>query len=325
MRLYRILIYTAVFVVVSFSVVFSYIFADFPNGNQDAFIKKRILLIADVYQNQYWLRVREGAEDAAYNRDCIIEYNGPQTFNMDESLRIFDMGIATSVDGIITSVQEEKHYISIIKKAIDIGIPVITIDTDAKKSKRIAYVGTNNMEAGSYAGQKLAEISMEKATIGIIMAGKTVTSQVERVDGFKQYISGHDYMKIVAVESSNSDIIEAELVAKKMISEHPEIDAIYCTSSVDGIGAARAVVDDKKIGKMKIVCFDDLPETLDYIKQNIIQASIVQKPYQMGYDSVNLMMDKLEGKDVEGESLIEPTVVTRDNVNNYNSEKGEMN
>ena len=97
------------------------------------------MLLSYVYQNPYWQIIKKGAEDAAKNRGCIIEYDGPQTSSITESLRIFDMGIATSVDGIITYVQEEKHLIPDIKKAMKAGIPVITVDTDAKLSKRIAY------------------------------------------------------------------------------------------------------------------------------------------------------------------------------------------
>lgn len=325
MKVYRILICSAIFVVASFLLTYSFMFKDTVNSTSYTFNKKRILLISNVYQNPYWQIIKKGAEDAANNRGCVLEYNGPQTMNIAQSLRIFDMGIATSVDGIITSVQDEKQYMPLIKKASAIGIPVITIDTDARNSKRIAYVGTNNIEAGYRAGQALARIAHMKANVGIITSGKTAMTQIERVNSFKDYISSYPGMEVVAIDSSNSDIVEAELVAKRMMDKHPEIDALYCTGSVDGIGAARAVVDSNRKGRIKIICFDDLPEIIDYIKQDIIHASVVQKPYQMGFDSVNLMIDKLEGQDVSGEFLMDTIVVSKDNINNYNIEKGEMN
>lgn len=325
MKIYKTLIYTAIFVIVVFSVIFSFMFQNNNPIVTSVLSKKRILLLAQVYQNPYWQIIKKGAQDAANNRGCVIEYDGPQTPNINESLKIFDMGIAANMDGIITYVQEDKKYIPLINKAVNNGTPVITIDADAKQSSRMAFVGTNNIEAGNTAGQQLMEITLTKAKIGIIMAGKTTTSQVERVKGFKDYISGHSGISIVATASSNSDIIESELVARKMIEEHPEMDSLFCTNSVDGIGAARAVLDSNKKGKIIIVCFDDLPETLNYIKQDVIQASIVQKPYQMGYDSVNLMMDKLDGKKVNGEFFLGIIAVTKQNVYNYNIEKGVIN
>lgn len=325
MRLYKALVSTAILAMVSFSLIYIFIFYSGSTKAPKVMTKKRILLLANVYQNPYWQIIKKGAEDAASNRGCIIEYNGPQTLNTKESLQIFDMGIAISVDGILTYVQEEKQYIPEIKKAIDAGIPVFTVDTDAVGSNRMAYIGTDNVEAGNAAGEQLVNLKGGKAKVGIIMAGNTATSQLERVDGFKKYIAPYKDMKIVTIGSSNSDVIEAELVAKKMLKEYPKINELYCTGSVDGIGAARAVVDLKKAGKVKIVCFDDLPETLEYLKKDVIQASIVQKPYQMGYDGVNLMMDKLEGKKVHGQFLMGIIVVSKDNVNNYNVEMGEMN
>jgi ribose transport system substrate-binding protein len=325
MKIYKTLIFTAIVVLLVFSAIFSFLLKTNNNRISQMPNKKRILLLSQVYQSPYWQIVRKGALDAAKNRGCIIEYDGPQTSNISESLRIFDMGIAADVDGIITYVQENNSYIPFINKAVENGIPVITVETDAKLSKRMAFVGTNNIEAGYWAGRELAEITYAKANIGIIMGGMTIKSQVERVTGFSNYIKVSSNMKIIDVVSSNSDIIEAELVARKMIDENSKLDAIYCTSSEDGIGAARAVVESGKKGKITIVCFDDLPETLEYIKNDVIKVSIVQKPYQMGYESVNLMMDKFEGKVKNGEFLTGIVVVTKDNVDNYEMEKGVMN
>jgi ribose transport system substrate-binding protein len=325
MKIYKILINAAIFVIVIFTVVYFYLISSGPTRASNTFVSKRILLIAQVYQNPYWQIIKKGAEDAAKNRGCAIEYDGPQTPSISEGLNILSMGIATSIDGVITYVQEEKKYIPVINKASGNGISVITIDADAKDSDRIAYVGTNNIKAGYSAGKQLADITGTKSNIGIIMAGETTTSEIERIKGFKDYISKNKGMRIISAGASNSDIVQAEIVAKKMIEKYPKINALYCTGSVDGIGAARAVINTSNKGKIKIVCFDNLPETLKFIKDDTIQASIVQKPYQMGYDSVNLMMDNLEGKKIGKEYLMGIIVVTKSNLYNYNAEKGEIN
>lgn len=325
MKIYRTLLFAAIIMVASFTAIYFYMFSDNATPTKAIFSKKRILVLAEVYQNPYWQIIRKGAEDAAANRGCVIEYEGPQTQSLSESLKIFDMGIAASVDGILTYIEQERSYDAIIKKATDRSIPVITLDADAKNSSRNAYVGTDNIEAGKQAGIKLTDITYGKAEIGIIMAGKTITSQEDRVRGFRDYIRKFNGMKIIATESSDSDVIEAELVVRHMLDLHPELTALYCTSSVDGIGAARAVMDTGRNGKISIVCFDDLPETLDYIRHGVINASIVQKPYDIGYDSVNLVMDMLGGKKCNGQYLKGIQVVDKDNVNNYNTEKGEIN
>jgi ribose transport system substrate-binding protein len=325
MKIYKILINTAMVVIVSFVLSYFYLVSSGSERSSNAVINKRILLISQVYQNPYWQIVKKGAEDAAKNRGCALEYDGPQTPSITESLNILNMGIATSIDGIITYVQEEKKYIPLINKASRNGISVITIDADAKDSDRIVYVGTDNIKAGYAAGKQLADITKAKSNIGIIMAGQTTASDIERVKGFKDYIKNNKGMKIISIGPSNSDIIQAEIVAKRMIQKYPKLNALYCTGSVDGIGAARAVLNTKNKGKIKIVCFNELPETIKFIDEDVIQASIVQKPYQMGYYSVNLMMDNLEGKKVTPNYLTGIVVVTKSNLYTYNKEKGEIN
>lgn len=325
MKLYKTLIYAIIFVIVMFSVIFSYMLNTGSIKPEGPLRKKRILLLAQVYQNPYWQIIKKGAEDAALSRKCIVEYDGPQTTNIPDSLKLFDMGIAAKVDGIITSVQDDNQYIPYIDKAAENGIPVITVDTDSKKSKRLAYVGTNNYEAGRSAGEQLVDLNLNSVNIGIIIGGIKITSQIEKVQGFKSYIKPYKNMKVIAMQDSNDDVMEAEFAARRMILEYPDLNCLYCTSSLDGIGAARAVIGFNKQGSIKIICFDDLPETLSYIKDGVIQASIVQRPYQMGYDSVNLIMDKLEGIESDGEYLMGIISVTKDNVDKYNTEIGEIN
>lgn len=273
---------------------------------------KRIVLLAHVYNNDYWNIVKKGAEAAAKERGCILEYDGPETSSLQESLRLIEKSIVAKKDGIITYVLEEQPTIPLINKAISKGIPVITVDTDAKKSSRVAYVGTDNKKAGEEAAEVLIGKLGKNDEVGIIMGGSNNTNQLERVEGFKSYLQKHSNIEIVDIKSSNSYALEAELAAKKILKEAPYVDAIFCTSALDGMGAARAVADIKMQGKVHVVSFDDLPETLEYINQGVIYATVAQKPYDMGYKAVNLMMDIIEGKNIEkGEYITDTEVITK--------------
>jgi ribose transport system substrate-binding protein len=277
----------------------------------------RIALVAHMKDNPYWQIIKKGAEAAAKERGVILEYYGPDAPNVAENLKLIDMNIAARVDGLITYVQEEDKYQPYIDKAIDKGIPVITIDTDAKSSKRIAYVGTDNFDAGRKAGKVLYEKVGSGANIGVIMGGLTTTNQVERLEGFKNYLAAKADVEIVTVESSNDNELSAKIATNKMIKENPDLNSLYCTSVLDGVGAAKAVVENKLQGRISIICFDDLPETLEYIKRGIIHATIVQKPYDMGYESVQRMMDKISGKEIKALDITDTVLVTQENVDYY--------
>ena len=284
-------------------------------------IKPKIVLVSHVYGNPYWTQVRLGAEKAAMERGVIIDFQGPDNPSVEESVKLIKMAYAAKVSGIITYVQHEAYYMDIINKVIEDGIPLITIDSDAENSKRLAYVGTDNVEAGRVGGMEMVRQIGTEGKVAIIMGGKNVKNQIERVEGFKSYIDSNSNIAIVAVESSDSYLLEAELAAKKILNQHPDIKGLFCTSALDGVGASKAVKSLGLAGKVKIVCFDDLPETLDNIEEGLITSTVVQKPFDMGYKAVNIIVDNIEGKKTKGLFITDVQVVDKENLDEYRAQQ----
>ncbi|QAA34245.1 substrate-binding domain-containing protein [Clostridium manihotivorum] len=292
-------------------------------ATERAQIKPEIVLICHVKSNPYWQYIKNGAEKAAKERNAVVKVEGPDYANVDEGLKLINMAYAAKVSGIITYVQEENKYNSVINKVVDSGIPILTIDSDAQESKRLAYIGTDNIGAGTEGAKEMIRQIGTEGNIGIVIGGKEVTNQKERVEGFKKYINDNSKLNIVSIESSDSYLLEAELAAKKILTSNYNIKALFCTSALDGVGAAKAVSSLGLVGKVKIVAFDDLPETLQLIESGVISSSIVQKPYLMGYNSVNMTMDILEGKKVNKINLTDVQVVDKNNIDSYKKKQGE--
>ncbi|KZL90264.1 sugar-binding protein [Clostridium magnum] len=282
-------------------------------------LKPKIVLISHVYTNPYWQYIKKGAEDAAKKRGAIIEYEGPKAASVKEGTKYIDMAVMAKSAGIITYVQDEKQYIPYIDEAVDNSIPVVTVDADAESSKRSAYVGTDNFHAGAVAAKELVNYIGVEGNIGIIMGGTEVKNQQERVNGFRDYLQNNSNLNIASVESSGSYLLEAELSARRILTKNNSIKALYCTSALDGVGAAKAVSSMNLEGKVCIICFDDLPETMDNIQKGLVYATIVQEPYNMGYKAVDIIMDNLEGKKVEGSFNTEVLVIKKDNLYSYKS------
>lgn len=281
-------------------------------------IKNKIVLISHVYSNPYWQDVREGAEAAAKEKGVIVEFQGPDYASVEEGIRLINMAYAANVSGIITYIQDGDRYNSVINKIVDSGIPIVTIDSDAEKSKRLSYVGTDNVNAGKVGAKEIiTEIGIE-GDIGIIIGGKQVKNQVERVAGFTSYINENSNLKITNIESSDSYLLQAELVAKKILTDNSNIRAIFCTSSQDGIGAAKVIKSMGLVGKVKIVAFDALSETLALIKEGIISSTIAQNPYAMGWESVNTVLSIIEGEKVEEFKLIDVLIINDENIDEFN-------
>lgn len=288
-------------------------------------IKPKIVLICHVYSNPYWQYVKLGAEKAGRERNAVIEFEGPDTASVSEGIKFINMAFAAKVSGIIAYVQDKEVYKPVIDKVIKGGIPLVTVDSDAETSSRLAYVGTDNIAAGGAGAREMIYQIGTSGRVAVIMGGRYVKNQMERVKGFTAYLSKNSNIIISQIESSDSYLLEAELAAKKILLKDSNIKALFCTSALDGEGAAKAVIDQKLVGKVKIVCFDDLPETLEDIKAGYIASTIVQKPFVMGYKAVNIIMDNLSGKKVKGVFLTDVLTVRKDNLNNYKKEIGDYN
>ncbi len=285
--------------------------------NYEEVLKNKIVLISHVYSNPYWQSIKKGAEKAAEDKNIIVEFQGPDYASVDEGIRLIKMAYASNVSGIITYVQDENSYNSIINKIIEDDIPLVTIDSDAEKSKRLSYIGTDNVEAGRVGAKEMIKQIGDKGDIGIILGGIEVKNQVERVQGFKSYIEENSNLKITNTESSDSYLLQAELAAKKILTDNTNIRALFCTSAQDGIGAAKAIKSMKLVGKVKIVCFDALSQTLELIEEGVISATVAQNPYVMGQESVNAVVDVINGKKVNELQLVEVLVINDANVGEY--------
>jgi ribose transport system substrate-binding protein len=280
-------------------------------------IKPKIILISHVYSNPYWQYVKSGAEKAAKERGAVIEFQGPDNASVDEGIKFINMAYAAKVSGIITYVQDQARYKSVIDKVVTGGIPIVTVDSDAESSKRLAYVGTDNVTAGSVGAKEMIKQVGTDGDVGIIMGGRNVKNQIERVNGFTDYIKSNSKLVISDIESSDSYLLEAELAAKKIMMNNSNIKAIFCTSALDGQGAAKALISMGATERGKIISFDDLPETMEYIQNGIIASTIVQNPYAMGYKSVNIIMDIMQGKEIKGVFPTDVIVVSKENLNEY--------
>ncbi|WP_238899897.1 substrate-binding domain-containing protein [Clostridium sp. YIM B02500] len=281
-------------------------------------IKPKIVLISHIKTNPYWLDIKAGAERAAKERGALVEFLGPTTASTEDGLKLFDMATSAKVSGIITYVQEEGQYKKKINSAMEKGIPVVTIDSDEEDSNRIAYVGTDNVLAGQVAGKEMVKQIGTSGNVAIVMGGKNVKNQKERVEGFTQYIKSNSNLKIVDTDSSDAMLLEAEIITRKILNRNDNINALFCTSALDGIGAARAVKDLNYKDRVKIICFDDLDDTLSNIRNGLVSATIVQKSNEMGYRAVNIIMDKIQGKSNKfSKSLIDVNVINKSDVDSY--------
>ncbi|GGA44299.1 sugar-binding protein [Paenibacillus physcomitrellae] len=271
-----------------------------------------IVLIEQERYNPYWVRVEKGAEQAAKELGIDIEFAGAIRNNMEEQLSLLEKAIAARVDAIIVQGLNEESFTPVIDKAVRRGIPVITIDTDAPGSKRLAYVGTDNEAAGERLGRLIVQTTGGVGKIGVIIGSDQAESQLQRLNGLKKAVADYKGLELVEVRSSNISHMQAIQQAANMLMRHPEITIMVGTSATDAMGVLQAAQSLKR-DKLKIIGFDNQKETLDAITRGQIEASVAQQPFLMGQMAVQLLNEHFQGKQLEPDYFTDVKVLDKSN------------
>jgi len=277
-------------------------------------------IVAQNSVDPFWKEVRMGAMDAAKFYNVAVEFNAPKFNNIQEELKYFDIAILSKVDGIIAYVSNNQEFIKLIDDAYKDGIPVITIENDAKDSKRQAYIGTNSFQLGEEAGKLMIKATKGKANIAIIVSNDYQTDSINqnlKISGFLDSLKNYKDMKIVKIYTSKLGTLSAEEITQSIINSNQEINAIYTTDSVDTIGTAQVIVDFNKVGEIHIIGYGDTPDILRYIQKGIIYGSVMSDPYKLGYESIRSMMEIKEKNNVSTFVDTGVNIITKDNIQQY--------
>ncbi|MUK87721.1 substrate-binding domain-containing protein [Ornithinibacillus sp. L9] len=268
-------------------------------------------LIAEESANDYWRLIEQGAKEAAKEHDIYLEYVAPQKADNDEMLKLLDRMISAQVDGIITQGIEGDRFIDIVHKATERGIPVVTVDTDIKSSERKAYVGTDNFYAGQLLGNAIIDHTSGEQYVGVVTGRFDAVNQQERLEGLKDVIKDHPRIQIVSIKESNITEVGATQATYSMLKEYPSITALVGTSALDGFGMVEGLREIAPNKDLYMVAFDVLPETLQLILQERIDGTISQAPKEMGYSSVEVMLDLQTGDLLKNEFFTETKLIQK--------------
>jgi ribose transport system substrate-binding protein len=247
----------------------------------------------------YWAEVERGMNAMAKELGVKAIFNGPPTGSSAQQISIIEGAISSKVAGIGISPNEPEAVEAIIKSATEKEIPVITFDSDSPNSLRSYYIGTDNYQAGKTLGEHVIEIVGTKGKIALLTGGLGAMNLNERIKGFKDAIAEYPDLQIVQLEANNDDESLALSQSEAILQSHPDLLAFIGVNAAAAPGAARAVKALGKKGEVKIVGFDTVPLTRDFIRQGYIQGTVGQRPYMMGYVATKVLYDMQMGKEVQ--------------------------
>jgi ribose transport system substrate-binding protein len=280
----------------------------FVSGCERHSTKEVYYLIATNVNLPYWQTAAAGFKQAAAQYKVTAKVAGPDTYDPKAELTELHNAIAAKPSGILISVADASVMQSEIDAAVNAGIPVITMDSDAAGSRRLYFIGTNNLEAGRLGGKRLIEKLGGKGNVVFFtLAGQPNTD--ERLKGFKEVIATRPDIHIVDVVDIKGDARNAFDWTQESLplSGPKKIDAYVCLEASSGKTVADAI--KRGGGGRELLAWDVDQDTLDAIKAGTIDATIAQKPFTMAYvglkalDEVFHAPPKSLGKDYSADSF----------------------
>ena len=289
-----------------------------PLGNTTppALGKLRIALVPKGLSHQFWLTVKAGAETAAKEFGAEIDWQGPaKETQLDKQISIMEDMISSEVDAIVMAACDENALVGVVQKAMDAGIPVVTIDSGIKSDIAVSFVATDNVAGGKTAARELARLVGNEGEVGLIPFVPGAATSELRERGFVEGLAEFPNVKLAQKLYCMSDVAKGMSVTEEMMTSNPNLKGIFAANEPGAIGAAQALKVAGKAGQIKLVAFDASNEEIQALKDGAVQALIVQNPYQMGYQGVKMAIDHLQSRPVKKRVDTGVTVVTMDNFN----------
>jgi len=245
--------------------------------------KEVYYLIASNLGLPYWQTAVAGFHHAAAQYGVTAKVDGPDDHSPQAELAALQKATSAKPAGILISVADIPTLQPAIDAAINAGVPVITVDSDAPGSRRLYFIGTNNLDAGRLGGSRVIEKLGGKGNVVFFtLAGQANTE--ERLKGFKDVFSTRPGINIVEVVDIQGDPRNAfDRTQQFMALTGPKkIDAFVCLDSASGKMVADAI---KRTGATDrvLVAWDVSQDTLNSIKDGTIDSTVAQKPFTMGY------------------------------------------
>jgi len=244
--------------------------------------------------SDFWTIARKGTEKAAKEIPGIeVEFRITSDGTAAGQQSIVDDLLAKGINGIAISPVDPANQTPMLNKAAAQAV-VVTQDSDAPTSNRLCYIGTDNVEAGRQAGRLVKEAIPQGGKIMVFVGVLDAQNARERFQGLKEVLAGSN-IQIVDVRTDNTDRVRAKSNAADTLVNVPDIAGLVGLWSYNGPAILSAVKEANKVDKVKIVAFDEEDETLRGIKEGAIYATVVQQPFEFGYQSMALMEKYLNG------------------------------
>jgi ribose transport system substrate-binding protein len=284
--------------------------------------KKELVFVVNG-ASDFWKLAEAGVKKAQTELpNYTLELKYPEQASAAIQQRLMDDLVAAGASAIMVSAVDPKTSTEALNR-IGSQVPLFTTDSDAPASNRVAYIGSSNTDAGKQAGElALKALPNGGKCIGFVgLLG--ADNARERIEGMKAALAGSK-VELVDVRGDDIDQTRAKRNVEDALAANPDVPCLVGFYSYNTPRIYEVLKESGKLGQIKVIGFDEDPITLGGVREGTIEGTVVQQPYEWGYQGMKLMAKYLEGDKSlipENKLIIVPTkVIDKANVDAFEAE-----
>jgi ribose transport system substrate-binding protein len=271
-------------------------------------------LVAGVKGDEFYITMNCGAQAEAKKLGVSLTFTGPDQFDPSLQTPVLNAVTARSPNAILIAPTDVQAMQAPIDQAAQ-SSKIVLVDTTLKDpSIAAAQVHSDNTKGGVIAGQTLLKLIGNKGKVFVMNVKPGISTTDQRQQGFEQAVKGTSGVSYIGAQYDQDDPAKAASIVSAVLQRNPDLAGIFATNLFSAEGAATALQQAGKLGKVKIVGFDAGPKQVTDLSKGLVQALVAQQPATIGQDGVQQAYNALTGKPVTKVINTAYNVITKQNL-----------
>jgi ribose transport system substrate-binding protein len=264
-------------------------------------IRVTAVIKAIANDSQFWEVVKTGLRAGAGEFDVTLDIQGPWAeSDVEGQIRIVqDLLKNAPPTVLILAATDYQGLVPVVEQAVGQGVKVITMDSGVDSPLPLTFVATNNIEGGEKMAAEmirlLGSVGSDDRKLAIVNHVRTTTTAIEREEGARKILEENGY-PVIGTWFTENFRENAYGISAQILADYPGLGGMLAMNEISLLGAARAIKESGLDGKVRLVGFDNPLLEIQLIEQGIISATVIQKPFNMGYLAVRAAKDAALGR-----------------------------
>ncbi|WP_136604961.1 substrate-binding domain-containing protein [Paenibacillus dokdonensis] len=271
---------------------------------------------------EFWVVMQQGVTMAAKEFGADIKMMGTETeLDVEEQIDIVEEAIRSKPDAIMLAASDYIKLIPAVQQIREAGIPLIMVDSNVEVDLSNSFIATDNYEAGRISARLLKEHVKPAEKIAIVSYIQGTGTSLDREKGVRDELGASGYSNISHTIFSEGQVQKSYELTRELLMKEPDISGIVALNEPSTVGAGKAILNLGLQSKVSLIGFDNSNSEIRLIDRNVIQATVIQRPFNMGYLAVKTAISVIKGQKVEKMVDTGSKVITKYNMYTNENQK----